>query len=396
MPVREEILKRWAKSWFGTPRILLKSLTAIAKVTWLQTSPVFPRATGFPAVPTGWRPAPPAYDFNFMQFPCDDDNGDGKTGVEAEMETDVVIVGSGCGGGVTAKVLAEAGHRVVVVDKGYYFPPQQLPMTQAQASHFLFENTGVLSSVDQSTTLIAGSCWGGGGSVNWSVSLQTQGFVRKEWAEDHGLPFFETAEYQACLDRVCEVMGVVKGEAVRQTHRGKVLLEGSRRLGWHAEVCPLNSGGAEHWCGHCHLGCGSAEKQGPAVCWLPAAGRKGAKFIEGFAADEILWHNDLSSGSKRAVGVRGTWTARLPDGTVSGPVEGRTTRKVVVRAKKVIVSAGALNSPLLLLRSGLTVPISLHSSEKISVANGEGRTHTSAVTCIFTQSTCLLLPTRKI
>ncbi|KAK1751867.1 long chain fatty alcohol oxidase [Echria macrotheca] len=344
---REAVLQRWSSSWFGTPRVLYKTFTSLAKVTWLQTA-VYAEAAGFPAVPTNWKPVESAFEFDFLQFSATTSDDE-----PAVVETDVVIVGSGCGGGVAAKVLAEAGHRVLVVDKGYYFPPSQLPMTADGGAFHLLENNGLISSVDSSVNVVGGSCWGGGGTVNWSVSLHTQGFVRKEWAEEHGLPFFESAEYQDCLDRVCDFMGVIRGDQVRQTHRGKMLLEGSRRLGWPAEVCPQNTGGKEHWCGHCHLGCGAGEKQGPAVSWLPHAARNGAKFAEGFAVDHILWDETDTSGDKVATGIRGTWTSRDSSGATIG--SDRTTRQVIVKAKKVIVSAGTLNSPLVLMKSGLTV-----------------------------------------
>ncbi|KAK0711345.1 hypothetical protein B0H67DRAFT_684977 [Lasiosphaeris hirsuta] len=347
LAAREAVLQAWSASWFGTPRLLFKTFTTLAKAIWLNTDPLLGQLLGFPAVPPGWKPTPPVFGYDFMQFPSADE--------PAEIETDVIVIGSGCGGGVSAKVLADAGHRVLVVDKGYHFPPAQLPMSQDQGSYHLFENNGVINSVDGSITTVSGSCWGGGGTVNWSVSLQTQGFVRREWAQECGLPFFETGEFQASLDRVCEFMGVVSGEKVKQTHRGRILLEGARKLGWPAEVCPQNSGGKEHWCGHCHLGCGSAEKQGPAVSWLPAAAQKGAKFIEGFTVDRVLW-DDSSSGEKRAIGVRGTWASRDASGGVASPIADRTTREVIIRAKKVVVSSGTLNSPLVLMRSGLTNP----------------------------------------
>ncbi|KAK5664161.1 hypothetical protein OQA88_376 [Cercophora sp. LCS_1] len=345
---REAVLQRWANSWFTATRILYKTFSSLGKVIWLKASSAATEGLGFPALPPNWEPPKPCYEFDFLQFPAGDE--------PAVIETDVVIVGSGPGGGVSAKVLAEEGHKVLVVDKGYYYPPERLPMSQEAATHHMFENSGFVGSIDNSVNAAAGSCWGGGGTVNWSVSLQTQGFVRKEWAEEHGLPFFETAEYQAALDRVCKFMGVVSGDNVKQTHRGKVLLEGSRRLGWAAEVCPQNSGGAEHWCGHCHLGCGSGDKQGPAISWLPHAGRNGAKFVEGFAVEQILWDEKAGWGEKKAVGVRGTWLSRDAQGENVGPERERTKRTVVVKAKKVIVSAGTLNSPVILTKSGLTNP----------------------------------------
>jgi choline dehydrogenase-like flavoprotein len=329
---------------------LFKTFTTLGKVAWLQNSTLLTEAAGFPTVPTNWKLPESTFDFGFLKF------DDGPADQPAVVETDVVVIGSGCGGGVAAKILAEAGHRVLVVDKGYHFDASQLPMTQTTGPYHMYENHGIMSSVDGSLNLVAGSCWGGGGTINWSVSLQTQGFVRHEWADKHGLPFFETAKYQACLDRVCKFMGVIEGDQVKQTHRGKVLLEGSRKLGWPAAVCPQNTGGGEHWCGHCHLGCGSGEKQSPVVCWLPAAAKYGAKFVEGLAVEEILWDEKYEeTGERTAVGIRGVWTSRDAAGGVSGPEEERTKREVLVKAKKVIVSAGTLNSPLVLMKSGLTV-----------------------------------------
>ena len=344
--IRETILKNWSASWFETCRILFKTFTLLGKSTWVQTSPIFKTISGYPDVPLNWKPGP-TEDFAFLQFKAQD-----AAAGPAVIDTDVVIVGSGCGGGVVAKVLAEAGHRVVVVEKGYYFPPSQLPMPQEQGVYHLYEGNGGIHSIDSSITAVAGSCWGGGGTINWSVGLQTQGYVRHEWAEKHGLPFFETAEFQKSLDRVCEVMGV-SDVGVKQSHRGQMLLDGARNLGWHAKTCPQNSGGNEHWCGHCHFGCGSAEKQGPAVTWLPAAAKKGAQFIEGFAVDKVLWKE--GSGDRQATGIIGTWTSRDSNAGVTGPLTERTARQVVISAKKVIISAGSLNSPLILNKSGLKV-----------------------------------------
>jgi hypothetical protein len=341
--IRQDIVRSWTTSRLTAIRLLAKSIVMIAQKTFLQTNPLFRELTGYRDTPEDYRPGPDV-DFNFLQF----DSGDEPVTLEA----DVVIVGSGCGGAVCAKNLAEAGHRVLVVDKSHYFQPSQLPMAQDAACHYLFENAGFIGTDDASVNVLAGSCWGGGGTVNWSVSLQTQGFVRKEWAEERGLPFFTSELFQDSLDRVCDFMGV-SNEHIRHNHRNKAMKDGSRRLGWHAVEVPQNTGGTEHYCGQCHLGCGSADKKGTAVSWLPAAARAGAQCIEGFKVDRVTFED--SEDSRRATGVVGSWISRDADGGVTGPVEERTTRQIIIKAKKVIIAGGSLNSPLLLLKSGLKV-----------------------------------------
>ena len=308
---------------------------------WTKKSAALFPVLGFPRSPVHGKPGK-GFDYSFVQFP---------PGLEpAVVETDVVIVGSGCGGGVCAKNLAESGHRVIVVEKAYHYPPDYLPMSKSDADVHLFTNGGVDLSDDSSIAVLAGQAWGGGGTVNWSASLQTQGFVRKEWA-DSGLPFFTSSEFQDSLDRVCHRMGVSAAH-IEHNPTNAFLLEGARKLGYSAKVVPQNTAGKKHYCGYCTLGCGAAEKQGPVVSFLPDAEKAGANFIEGFQAEKVIFEN--SKGKKVATGVRGLWTSRDSHGGVDGT--GQTTREVVIKAKRVIVSAGTLQSPLLLIRSGLSNP----------------------------------------
>lgn len=267
------------------------------------------------------------------------------------METDIVIVGSGCGGSVCAKNLAEAGHSVLVVEKAYHFPAEHLPMSQADAAVHLYMNGGIVQSDDTSTIVKAGQAFGGGGTINWSASLQTQDFVREEWAA-RGLPFFTSSEFQESLDRVCHRMGV-SADHVEHSKNNQLLTEGAKKLGYSVKAVPQNTAGKKHYCGYCTLGCGASEKQGPMVSFLPDAGKAGAKFIEGFDVERILFEPDVKVG-KTATGIKGWWKSRDSSGGVSGL--DRTSREVVVKAKRVIVSCGSMQSPLLLLRSGLTNP----------------------------------------
>ncbi|KAI9764906.1 MAG: hypothetical protein M1840_007931 [Geoglossum simile] len=335
---RELVLLGWRVSVLPPLRKIYKSFSTISKTVWLKVSLNAQHVMGFPRTPDLGPPGA-GYKFEFLKFPVGD--------TLAEIETDVVIVGSGCGGGVAAKNIAEAGHRVVVIEKAYYQSPAQLPMAELNAGIHMFENGQLLPSDDGSISVVAGSTWGGGGSVNWSASLQTQGFVRKEWA-DGGLKFFESGEFQNCLDGVCERMGVSTSH-LEHNHGNRMLLEGARRLGYHAYTVPQNTGGKKHHDGYCSLGCRSCEKQGPINSWLPDAARVGAKMIEGLKIEEIIF--EYQEGVKVAVGVKGRWTSRDANGGLEG--KERIVRDVIVRAKRVVLSAGTLWSPILLQKSGV-------------------------------------------
>lgn len=338
--VREAIIKSWYASKLTPLRMMAKSITIMAQKANATSSPYLNRMTQYTDVPRGWEPQT-GYDFKFVQLEP------GKT--THEITTDVVIVGSGCGGAVSAKNLAEAGHKVLLVEKGYHFQPTSFPMNQNAAIKHLYDNNGMFLSDTSSTNILAGSTWGGGGTINWSVSLKLQDYVREEWAAT-GLPLFTSPEYDECIDRVWKAVGASQ-DAIRHNHGNRVVLEGSQKLGWRSKAIDQNTSSKEHYCGQCHLGCGMNEKRGPTLAWLPEAAEAGAEFMEGLEVHKVLFDTD----GKTAIGVEGTWTARDAEGNVNTDEKTSQKRKVIIKAKKVIVSSGTIQSPVLLARSGVEV-----------------------------------------
>ncbi|XEU96007.1 hypothetical protein FSHL1_001292 [Fusarium sambucinum] len=355
---RTLVLNSWRTSYVVTLRVLFKQLSIIGKHVYLRSSSLFNQVVGFPSTPAGWHPVE-THPFKFMQFNNSDNH--------IQLETDVVIVGSGCGAGVVARTLAFAGYRVLVVDKGYHYETPSLPLSQSAGYFHLFEGGGLVASEDGSISTLAGSCFGGGGTVNWSACLQLQNTVRDEWANERGLEFFKSSQFQSHLDSVFERMGV-SNESINHNHGNQVLLEGGRRLGYNAKQVPQNTGNCEHQDGYCALGCWMGKKQGPVNGWFPDAADRGAKFISGLRVHKVLFHK--RGGKKVAYGVTGTWRPR--DGTDS------TAKSITIKAKRVVISGGSLWSPIILKNSGLT---NKHIGRNLHLHP------TSFVTAVFEQET---------
>lgn len=350
---RSKIVFGWANSYMGPLRAFFQALEGLIKLTWVSQSELLYRILDYPKVPKDIERYP-GYDFKFLDFTNEAANE------TIEVQADIVIVGSGCGAGVVAEYLAanletmNPRPRILVLEKSYHFPTTHFPMDQCAAGVYIQEGGGGILSDDGSIAVLAGSAFGGGGLINWSASLQPQHFVRHEWATKNKLPFATSQEFQACLDEVCDKMGVCRSNdleglsKIEQNFGNSALLEASRRLGLMAEVVPQNTAGKRHHCGRCGNGCASATKQGPSNFWFPAAAKKGVEFIEGCFAESISWES--TSPERKANGVNVSWTSR----------DRNIVRKLKIRAKHVIVSSGTLNSPLLLHRSGLTPEVNKH------------------------------------
>ncbi len=252
---------------------------------------------------------------------------------DTELACDVCVVGSGAGGSVAAAVLAAAGKDVVVLEAGAYYDDSDFDGAELGGFQRLYLEGGFASTADQGVGLLAGECLGGGTVVNYCTSFRTPDDVREEWAAA-GVPWFASDEYTKSLDAVCARLSV-NLEHNRVSAREQVLHRGLSALGWHSAAMPRNVIGCEQGkiCGYCGYGCSIGAKQSSAKTWLADAQNAGAQLVTETRALRVR----IESGA--ATGVE----ARAKSGC-----------RVNVRCKAVIVACGALHTPALLLRSGLT------------------------------------------
>jgi choline dehydrogenase-like flavoprotein len=256
----------------------------------------------------------------------------------------VLVIGSGAGGGVVAGELSQAGHDVLVLEKGPYFHGRDFTQREADMLGQLYDARGTLSTQDGSIGLLAGACLGGGTTVNWAGAFRTPDYILEEWAREHDAPQFTSSAFQASLDAVSEALSV-NTDYAQHNGQNQALRDGSARLGQTTRLIPRNekhlTDSAAHFAGLGYSSLGDAHgiKQGTLNTYLLTAFEHGARILPNTHAERV------TTAAGRATGAEATHTTP----------EGRRLR-IVVRARCVVVAGGAVQTPALLLRSGLRHP----------------------------------------
>ncbi|HAY26273.1 MAG TPA: GMC family oxidoreductase, partial [Candidatus Accumulibacter sp.] len=72
------------------------------------------------------------------------------------VEADVVIVGSGAGGGVTADILSAAGLRVILVEEGPLRSSTDFRMRESDAYPELYQDSAARKTADKAINILQG------------------------------------------------------------------------------------------------------------------------------------------------------------------------------------------------------------------------------------------------
>jgi choline dehydrogenase-like flavoprotein len=267
------------------------------------------------------------------------------SGASATLAADVVVIGSGAGGGVIAAELQRSGRSVVVLEQGGYRNESDFKQLELVGLQELYLRRGPFTSESGAIAVYAGSTLGGGTVVNYMNCLRTPDPIRSEWAAA-GLDGLDGSEFDAHLDAIWERLGV-NAEATSQNRIHRRLIEGLDALGHRHGVIFRNADRScddPSTCGYCAAGCQKGCKRSTLKTFLQDAADEGARFVVGCRVDRI------TAERGRATGV---------EAIVTGPEGGET--RLRVHAPIVVVACGSVESPALLLRSGIGgTPVGKH------------------------------------
>ena len=276
---------------------------------------------------------------------------------------DVVVIGSGFGGAVTACRLAEAGRKVLVLERGREWTPQSYPRGPGDAwiwddDEPEKQNGWIDLRAFGDMTVVQGAAVGGGSLIYANISVEAEPFVFEQgWPAEitHDLlkPHYDT------VGRMLNVQELPDGQL---TERFKLMRDGAEAIGegHRFRKLPLAVNFDENW----HYGLDDPHDDRHSQTWTNAQGRPQGTCVHcgncdigcQVGAKNTLDLNYLAAARTAGAQVRANHIVRS-----LRPVDGRyvvrfdrieSGRLIAgdVTADRVVLAAGSLGSTELLLR----------------------------------------------
>jgi choline dehydrogenase-like flavoprotein len=251
-------------------------------------------------------------------------------------EVDVAVVGSGPGGAVVAKELADAGQRVALLEEGPPFTPADFEIDGALSMARTMREGGLRATRGTMMPTMQAIALGGGSLVNSAICNRAPDFVLEDWCTQFELEHTTARDLAPHYDAVGKFLGIAPTPEDVLGERNLLFKRGCDALGYASEPVARNVRGCRG-SGECFTGCRTRAKQSMDITYIPAALRGGASVLTSVRVEQVL------AEGRRVLGLAGR---------VVAPFTGRPSHRFRVNARAVVLAAGCMATPVILQKSG--------------------------------------------
>lgn len=256
----------------------------------------------------------------------------------SDMMVDVCVVGTGPGGSAAAKILAESGLSVVVLEAGKWHEVSTFNNDSTKSSRDLYYNHGKrVTAGNVNIPYLVGKGVGGGTLVNSGISFRTPRKTLERWSELANLRETTIEKLTPYMDEA-EKSFLVEVIALDRLGRNNTIFhQGIKNLGWSGSVIPRNTVGCRP-CARCYFGCPTGAKQSADKNFIPKARDAGAEIYYNARVEKLRVEND-----------------KIVEVLVHAvePLSFEKKSEFRVRAKHFVFAAGAVGTSKLLLKQSL-------------------------------------------
>ena len=241
---------------------------------------------------------------------------------------EVAVIGSGSGGGVAAHLLNEK-YEVGIFEKGNYANGET--NNETFGYHNFYETYAMQQTRGYKVLLLAGSGVGGGTSINWTTSLRTPNNILNEWDSLTGQNnYFNSSNFKSSMDFICQQLNVSEANN-RIPQKETKLAEGLSQNDISYKIIPRNTSNDQCFeSGFSTFGHSDESINSSYKTWFPED-----KFnSQNVYSNTSVKHLTISNGRATHINVE-------KNGNVQQ-----------IAVDKVVLAAGSLNTPKILLNSG--------------------------------------------